>query len=187
MSHEKRVVLNRAMNYKAAARRPKVLFLPEAEVPHGTTRPQAMIIWEGLDLLCCCRRYESNSPVTGAVYTVKAWDDKTITVSLHKDYLFDARAEPPEFILSHRKAAEIMRLQFAICIAAIQGRTFRETHVGLMDTANPHLTMRDLITSMSRPTNGRYLHFVTPAEQSRILQQARRITDEDLRRQAQRD
>ena len=174
--------MNRAMNYAAAARQNRVLFLPEEDVPGATNKPQSMIVWEGLELLCSCRRYESNSPVTGAVYVVKTWNDKTITVSLHRDYLFDAQGEAPEFAVSHRKAAEIMRLQFAICIAAIQGRTFRETHVGLMDLANPHVTMRDLITAISRPTNGRHLHFVSAAEQRVLLRQARCITDQDLER-----
>jgi hypothetical protein len=184
ISHEKRIVLNRAMNYAAAAKHDKVLYLPEVHVPDATTMPQAMIIWEGLELICSRRRYESNCPVTGAVYVVKSWNDTTVTMTLQKDYVA-AGQEPPEFILSHTKTCEIMRLQFAICIAAIQGRTFRNTHVGLLDLHNPHLTMRDLITAMSRPTNGRYLHFVTPPEQAMVMRLARGISDEDLRRRGQ--
>jgi hypothetical protein len=108
--------------------------------------------------------------------------DKTVTVCLHKDYM--PEGEPPEYVLTHKKAATVLRLQFAICIAAIQGRTFRDTHVGLLDLENPHLTMRDVITAMSRPTNGKYLHFVNAQEQAQVLAEARRITDADLEAKA---
>ena len=83
-------------------------------------------------------------------------------------------------MLTHKKAASVLRLQFAICIAAIQGRTFRDIHVGLLDLESPNLTMRDVITAMSRPTNGKYLHFVSASEQARLLAEARRVTDADL-------
>ena len=126
--------------------------------------------------------YESNSPVTGAVYTVTDFTDKTVTVCLHKDYM--PEDEPPEYVLTHKKAATVLRLQFAICIAAIQGRTFRDIHVGLLDLDNPHLTMRDVITAMSRHTNGKYLRFVNAREQARVLTEARRITDADLEAKA---
>ena len=183
MSHEKRVLLNRAMNYAFASEHKDVLYLPASADIHGvTTRPQAMILWRSLDLLCCARKYESNSPVTGAVYTVCDFTDKTVTVVLHKDYM--PEGEPPEYVLTHKKAATVLRLQFAFCIAAIQGRTFRDTHVGLLDLENPHLTMRDVITAMSRTTNGKYLHFVNAHEQARVLTEARRITDADLEAKA---
>ena len=50
-------------------------------------QPQSMIIWKGLELLCYCRRYSRNSPVTGAVYVVQSWDNTTVTVKLHEDYV----------------------------------------------------------------------------------------------------
>ena len=96
---------------------------------------------------------------------------------LHKDYV---QGEPPEYVLTHKKAASVLRLQFAICIAAIQGRTFRDVHVGLLDLESPNLTMRDVITAMSRPTNGKYLHFVCTSEQAQLLAEARKVTDVDL-------
>jgi len=173
------------MNYATAARHDKVLFLPEADVPGATTKPQAMIIWEGLELMCNRRRYESNSPVTGAVYVVKSWNTATMTVTLRKDYAVDGQ-DTPEFTLTHTKTSEIMRLQFATCIAAIQGRTFRGTNVGLMDLGSPHLTVRDVIVAMIRPTSGRFLHFVSPPAQALVLKQARCITDKDLEQRAQR-
>ena len=143
-----------------------------------------MILWRGLDLLCCCRKYESNSPVTGAVYTVVDFTDKTVTVVLHKDYM--PEGGPPQYVLSHNKAASVLRLQFAICNAAIQGRTFRDIHVGILDLESPHLTMRDVITQMSRPTSGKYLHFISPGEQAQLLADARKISDADLEAHAKR-
>jgi hypothetical protein len=181
MPHEKRVILNRAMNY-AFAEHKDVLYLPESTDTFGVTmRPQAMLLWRGLVLLFCCRKYEINSPVSGVVYTALDFTDKTVTVCLHKDYV---QGEPPEYVLTHKKAASVLRPQFAICIAAIQGRTFRDVHVGLLDLENPHMTMRDVITAMSRPTNGKYLHFVSTEEQARLLCEARKITDEDLAQRA---
>jgi hypothetical protein len=178
MSHEKRVLLNRAMNYAFASNQREVLYLPASTDTRGVTMlPQAMILWRGLDLLCCCRKYESNSPVSGAVYTVLDFTEKSVTVCLHKDYV---QGEPPEYVLTHKKAASVLRLQFAICIAAIQGRTFRDVHMGLLDLESPNLTMRDVITAMSRPTNGKYLHFVSASEQTRLLAEARITTDADM-------
>jgi hypothetical protein len=180
MSHEKRMLLNRAMNYACAEK--DVLYLPESTDTFGVTMlPQAMLLWRGLDLLCCCRKYESNSPVSGAVYTVLDFNDKTVTVALHKDYV---QGDPPEYVLTHKKAASVLRLQFAICIAAIQGRTFRDVHVGLLDLESSNLTMRDVITAMSRPTNGKYLHFVSAREQTQLLAEARKITDAHLEAKA---
>ena len=179
MSHEKRVLLNRAMNYALASEHKEVLYLPASEDTHGVTmRPQAMLVWKGLDPLCCCRKYEANIPVSGAVYTVRDFTDKTVTAVLHNDYVREG--EPPEYVLTHKRASHVLRLQFACCIAAIQGRTFRETHVGLLDLDSPHLTMRDVITAMSRPTNGKDLHFVSSPEQARLLAEAAQITDADL-------
>ena len=87
---------------------------------------------------------------------MESWDNNTITVKLHSDYTdYDQY-----FTMSHKRAAEIMRLQHALSYASIQGRTFRDTHIALLDLDSPNVTMRDLITAMSRPTNGRYLHFL---------------------------
>ena len=114
-----------------------------------------MRVWVGLELLCCRRKYEKRACVSGARYIVESWDSISITVKLHHDYT----EHDQFFTLSHKRAAEMMRLQHALCYASIQGRTFRDTHIVLLDLDNPNVTMRDLITAMSRPTNGRYLHF----------------------------
>ena len=93
--------------------------------------------------------------MSGARYIVESWDSKTITVKLHKDYC----DHDQYFTLTHQRAADMLRLQRALCDASIQGSsTFRDTHIVLLDVDSPNVTMRDLITAMSRPTNGRYLH-----------------------------
>ena len=46
--------------------------------------------------------------------------------------------------------------------------------------------MRDVITQMSRPTNGKYLHFISPGEQAQLLAEARKISDADLEAHAKR-
>ena len=133
-----------------------MLDLPAPENEYGVMmQGQAMKVWVGLELLCCRRRYEKNSCVSGARYIVERWDDTTITVKLHSDYT----EEDQYFALTHKRASEQLRLQHALCYASIQGRTFRDTHIILLDLDNKNVTMRDLITAMSRPTHGQYLHF----------------------------
>ena len=134
----------------------EVLELPAPRSQYGVMMEgQAMKVWVGLEMLCCRRKYEKNSCVSVAVYIVDGWDTASITVSLHDDYTENEQ----KIILSHTKAAEILRLQHALCDASIQGRTFRDTHIVLLDLDNPNVSMRDIITAMSRPTSGRYLHF----------------------------
>ena len=95
---------------------------------------------------------------------MQSWDSKTITVRLREDYVQEGPC--PTFVLPHKKAAEILRLQHALVYASIQGRTFRDQHIVLLDLQSPRVTMRDTITAMSRPTNGRFLHFPTQVEEA---------------------
>jgi hypothetical protein len=74
-----------------------------------------------------------------------------------------------KYRLSHKRASEVLRLQNALVYASIQGRTIANTHIGLMDLDNPNFTMRDLITAMSRPTAGQYLHLLTVEEQAKVM------------------
>ena len=74
-----------------------------------------------------------------------------------------------KYRLSHKRASEVLRLQHALVYASIQGRTIKDTHIGLMDLDNPNFTMRDLITAMSRPTAGQYLHLLTVEEQAKVM------------------
>ena len=72
--------------------------------------------------------------------------------------------------LGHEEAAKILRLQHALVYANIQGRTMREKHICLMDTANRNFTVRHLIVAVSRATHGRYVHVPTAAQEVKIRQ-----------------
>ena len=71
--------------------------------------------------------------------------------------------------LTYKRASEILRPQHALVYASIQGRTMRRS-VALMDLDSPNMTMRDVITAMSRPTTGSDLHFVTERQQREMLE-----------------
>ena len=228
ISHQKRIMLNTAFNWLLAERHANIEFIPTFGEKHGMTmQPQDMIIWEGMELLCYTRRYAKNSPVTGAVYVVEAFDGSRVTISLHDDYIgerlidapptevqqeagegeddaaSDAEAledvgdneedrgstmeirqvrradgtfvKKPVYRLSYKRASEILRLQHALVYASIQGRTMRGS-VALMDLDSPKMTVRDVITAMSRPTRGSDLHFVTQSQQYNMFKS---IKDKD--------
>ena len=56
------------------------------------------------------------------------------------------------------QVCEQLRLTHAICYYTAQGRTVRDRHIVLLDTANRHFSMRALIVGLSRTTHGSYLH-----------------------------
>ena len=58
--------------------------------------------------------------------------------------------------------------------------TLTDKHTCLMDLYHPRLTMRDIITAMSRPTHGYYLHFVEPDQQDHFFRYSETITDDML-------
>ena len=222
VSHKSRIELNSFMNHHFAEQHKPVMFLASTGEQKGAAmQPQAMIIWKGAELLCYSRRYKKNSPVTGAVYVVQDFDEKTVTVKLHPDYAgknvtVDAQkpaeeaeeptndgeeSDPEEldvedpghvsdkrdgdvYVLTKVRAAEILRLQHALVYASIQGRTFRDKHIGLMDLSNHYLTVRDIITAMSRPTHGKYLHFYDADKQCKILKLCATVNGEALKQQA---
>ena len=51
----------------------------------------------------------------------------------------------------------------------MQGQTYCDTHVVLLDTAHKHFDMRKLIVGMSRATHGQYVHVATPVDEKRML------------------
>ena len=53
--------------------------------------------------------------------------------------------------LTHKRFSELMRPQFGLVYASIQGRTLKEK-ICLMDLKSSKMTVRDIITAMSRPT-----------------------------------
>jgi hypothetical protein len=100
MSHKKRMLFNHASNYKLADQQARVLFLAGPKDARGAPgvcmQAQDMLIWEGLDLLCCARKYSQKSPVTGCVYTVMSWTETHVIVKLHEDYVRTAEEAPED-------------------------------------------------------------------------------------------
>ena len=74
----------------------------------------------------------------------------------------------PVYKLTYKKASELLRPQHALVYASIQGRTMK-TSVALMDLSTPNMTMRDIITAMSRPTKGSDLHVTMAKEQKKLM------------------
>ena len=93
----------------------------------------------------------------------------------------DKKEGETSYKLTHKRAAELLRLRFAMVYASIQGITLTDKHTCLMDLYHPRITMRDIITAMSRPTHGYYLHFVEPGQQDEFFQYSETITDDMLK------
>jgi hypothetical protein len=74
VSHKLRMAMNRLTNYHLAERHKPVIFLPAAGKLHGVTmQPQDMIIWKGMELLCCSRRYLGKKMAAAAAAAVLAF------------------------------------------------------------------------------------------------------------------
>jgi len=80
------------------------------------------------------------------------------------------------FKMTFKRASELLRLQHATVYAQMQGRTFRGS-IALLDLHKEYVTMRDIITSMGRPTKGEHLHFVSRDQQKRLLAEAEKLVD----------
>jgi hypothetical protein len=191
-----------------------------------------MIIWEGMELLYYSRKYKLFSPVRGAVYVVKGWDERIVFLELHPDYVgkkvtadapapADAAAENDEdgedgedgeesdpeelevldeapqqpnpaekregdlYMLPKKRFSEIMRPQFALVYASVQGRTFRQKHIGLMNLDRfDFLGVRDIIVAMPRPTHGKFLHFLTHGEEAAFMKQSHEVNGDALKKLA---
>ena len=70
--------------------------------------------------------------------------------------------------LTHKRFSELMRPQFALVYASIQGRTLRNK-ICLMDIKSSKMTVRDLITAMSRPTKQSDLNVLPWMQQSDFM------------------
>ena len=51
----------------------------------------------------------------------------------------------------------------------MQGKTYRDTHIVLLDTLHKHFDMRKLIVGMSRATHGKYVHVATGLDEKKLL------------------
>ena len=76
---------------------------------------------------------------------------------------------PKRIVLSHTDFVKKLRMPYARCYYTVQGKTYRDTHVVLLDTSHKHFDMRKLIVGMSRATHGQYVHVATPVDEKRML------------------
>ena len=76
---------------------------------------------------------------------------------------------PKRIVLSHADFVKKLRMPYARCYYAAQGKTYRDTHVVLLDTSHKFFDMRKLIVGMSRATHGQYVHVSTPGDENRML------------------
>ena len=77
---------------------------------------------------------------------------------------------PGTYTLTYKRTSELLRPQHALVYASIQGRTMKNS-VCLMDLDSPKVTMRDIITAMSRPTKGTDLHFMSYSQQKQMMEE----------------
>ena len=81
----------------------------------------------------------------------------------------DMNKIPKRIVLSHSEFACKLRLPYAGCYYTVQGKTYRDTHVVLLDTSHKRFDMRKLIVGMSRTTHGQYVHVATGLDEKKLL------------------
>ncbi|MDP7069440.1 MAG: hypothetical protein QF815_02835, partial [Candidatus Peribacteraceae bacterium] len=101
------------------------------------------------------------SLVGGGSEEVESWEEDSEEIDLNKI--------PKRIVLSHADFACKLRLPYARCYYTVQGKTYRETHVILLDTSHKFFDMRKLIVGMSRATHGKYVHVATVRDEKQML------------------
>ena len=81
----------------------------------------------------------------------------------------DLNKIPKRIVLSHSDFVCKLRMPYARCYYTVQGKTYRDTHVVLLDTSHKHFDMRKLIVGMSRATHGQFVHVATGIDEKRLL------------------
>ena len=81
----------------------------------------------------------------------------------------DLNKIPRRLVLSHSDFACRLRLPYARCYYTVQGKTYRNTHIVLLDTSHKRFDMRKLIVGMSRATHGKYVHVATGLDEKKLL------------------
>ena len=81
----------------------------------------------------------------------------------------DLNRIPKRIILSYTDFACKLRMPYARCYYTVQGKTYRDIHIVLLDTSHKRFDMRKLIVGMSRATHGQYVRVATPVDEKRML------------------
>ena len=81
----------------------------------------------------------------------------------------DLNKIPKRIVLPHADFVRKLRMPYARCYYTVQGKTYRDTHVVLLDTLHKRFDMRKLIVGMSRATHGKYVHMAIGIDQKTNL------------------
>ena len=76
---------------------------------------------------------------------------------------------PKRLILSHVEFVTKLRLPYARCYYTVQGKTYRDKHILLLDTSHKRIGMRKLSVGMSRATHGKYVHVASEEVENKLL------------------
>ena len=85
----------------------------------------------------------------------------------------DMNKIPKRIVLSHADLACKLRMPYARCYYTVQGKTYRDTHVILMDTSHKRFDMRKLIVGMSRATHGKFVHVATILDEKKLMKNSK--------------
>ena len=135
ISHRRRMSVNRADNL---AKKPAdaVLIKAVESKPGDLNVPQDMWCFPGQQLIGCCRGRAEVA--NGCFYTVEFVDASHLTLE-------------GDIKLSHSMASRCLRLTHALTMASCQGLTL-PGRMRIVETANPHFTLKHLFVALSRAT-----------------------------------
>ena len=119
-------------------------------------QPQSMHLWVGMELVGCPRGSGKQLTVQGVTYIVTAITATGLELEMRPEYCRGAEDERIRVPLVD--ACAQLRLCHAVCYYTCQGRTVRDRHIVLLDTAHKNFSVRALIVGLSRATHGRWLH-----------------------------
>ena len=86
---------------------------------------------------------------------------------MRPEYRHGADDEKASVPLQH--VCEQLRLTHSMCFYTVQGRTVRDRHIVLLDTANRNFSVRALIVGLSRATHGSFLHVGDDASEATFV------------------
>ena len=121
-----------------------------------------MRIWVGLELLGCKRNSAARGVRNGCTYTVTALEGESVQLT-------DGQHE---ITLSAAQVGAQLRYSWARTYYGVQGWTFRDKRVQLMDTRHVHFTRRHAYVAVSRVTDPDLCSVPTPQQEGELYKQA---------------
>ena len=123
------------------------------------SRDKPYLRWLNFALL-----FPKNFEVSGNVVSLVGEDGEEDDIEA-----IDLNKIPKRIVLSHADFVCKLRMSYARCYYTVQGKTYRDTHVVLLDTSHKRFDMRKLIVGMSRATHGQFVHVATGIDEKRLL------------------